>query len=242
MMRAVIDANGGTMNGDTVAVMKELAALQRDFEKGEAEKQFTRDFVRLKQALARNPVKALCEVKGNDGIVRYRFADLDEVDGKLAPIALDHGFTYSFGEAESAAGRITKVCRVQHIGGHSVSNSFTVSIGSGPPKCSASQVDGAAHTYAKRGALCDAFGIIADKDTDGAPPAGDDARFGGRPVTQSQADELRDFCEQSKSDRAKFLVHAGVGEAGRFEDIPAARFEDLQELLIRKIKKLEASQ
>jgi hypothetical protein len=116
---------------------------------------------------------------------------------------------------------------VTHKNGHSKANSYTVRIGNGPPGSSESQSDGAAHSYAKRGALCDAFGIIIEADTDGVT----DARVEGHPITQAQADELRDWLEQVGGDKEKFLQFAKVE---RFEDVMSANLPTLHEALRKR--------
>lgn len=220
----------GGVTPENVAAVKEIIALQKDMMAMDAQKAFTADMVRLKQALAKSPVKATKMVPNNDGTPRYHFAPLQEIDSKLAPIALEHGFTYSFSEGPTDPGKVAKICVVQHIGGHSKSNPYTVRVAP-VPKATDTQNDGAAHSYAKRGALCDAFGIIAEQDTDGAS---DNPRDEGHPITQAQADQLRELCDAAKADRKKFLAAA---KAESFEAIMSANYGELCAVLQRRIAK-----
>jgi hypothetical protein len=225
MMHAVIEKG---VTKDNVTALEQLVGLYERLEDKRAVRDFNASMVALKQEMP--PIQVSKAVPNNDGTIRYKYAPLDEIDAKLRPHALKHGFTYSFSEAAGEPNKVTKVCVVTHIGGDSRSTPFTVRIGHGPPKASEAQSDGAAASYAQRRALCDAFGIIVESDTDGA----DDARNEGHPITQQQADELRELCDETKSDRKKFLEYAGADE---FEKISSARFEDLKAMLHRKLRK-----
>ncbi len=118
---------------------------------------------------------------------------------------------------------MTKICTVIHKGGHSKSVNFTVRVGKGPPKSSEAQGDGAAATYAQRRALCDAFGIVVDKDSDGA-----DARVVGAFVSQEKAQELHDRVLKCGADIVKFLAFA---QAEVFEEIGEAMLPSIESML-----------
>lgn len=216
------------ITSDNATALGQLMSLYERMEARSAAQAFASAMVSLKQEMP--TIQVSKAVPNNDGTIRYRYAPLDEIDGKLRPMALKHGFTYSFSEAPSEPNKVTKVCVVKHIGGHSESTPFTVRIGKGPPGSSEAQGDGAAASYAQRRALCDAFGIIVESDTDGS----DDPRNEGKPITQQQADELRELCDEVKADRKKFLEHA---KAETFEQISSTRFEDLVVTLNRRRSK-----
>lgn len=222
MLQGIIDKG---ITAESVAVMGQLVALKERMDAKQAEKDFVADFVSLKQAMPK--IQATKGVPGKDGNIKYHFAPLDEIDNQLNPVALKHGFTYSFTEeASTRVGTITKVCIVQHKSGHSARHPFSVRIGNGPPGSTDSQADGAAHSYAKRGALCDAFGIVISHD--------DDARALGGSITQAQADQLRRMVKETKSDEAAFLTFAG---ADTFEAIDSSQLDRLVEKLEKKMAK-----
>lgn len=222
MLQGIIDKG---ITAESVAVMGQLVALKERMDAKQAEKDFVADFVALKQAMP--PICAVKAVPNKDGTTRYNFAPLEEIDRVLRPVALKHGFTYSFTEEPSArVGTITKVCIVQHRSGHSARHPFSVRIGSGPPSATESQADGAAHSYAKRGALCDAFGIVISHD--------DDARGLGGCITDAQANELRRMVKETKSDESAFLIFAG---ADTFEAIDSSQLDRLVEKLEKKLAK-----
>lgn len=230
MLGKIIDKGITTEN---VSALEALVGLYDRMQAKEAEKQFNAAFVDLKKALPQ--INATKPVPNNDGTVRYRYAPLEEIDAEIRPLALQFGFTYSFSEGEQQPDRITKILTIYHVGGHSRSNAFTVRR-SAPPKATDTQADGSTHSYAKRGALCDGFGIIIDHD--------DDARMIGKPISKAQAAELAARVTNTKSDEIAFLKFAGVEPStpqvllSDYEQISDERFDALDEILRRKEGKL----
>lgn len=224
MLQAVIDKG---ITHENVAVMEQLVGLYERMQAKDAERSFNAAMLKLKDAMP--AIQACKGVPNKQGVIMYKYAPLQEIDEKLSAVARQHGFTYSFAEQPADAGKVTKVCVVKHIDGHTERTPFTVRVGHGPPNSSEAQGDGAAASYAQRRALCDAFGIIVEADKDGA----DDAMTEGKPITQEQADGLRDLCDEAKADRKKFLTAANVQQ---FEEIMSANYENLRGMLERRIK------
>ncbi len=143
---------------------------------------------------------------------------------RVRPLLLRHGFTVTFSSAV-VDGRIVQSCTLQHIGGHKRTNQSAARIGKGPPGSSDAQGDGAASTYAKRFALCDALNIIVDRDTDAKAEAGC--------ISFDQAKYLEEMVRDTKSDKVKFLRYAGADD---FEHITADRYDVLSRELHKKKK------
>lgn len=217
----------GVTQDNAVAIEKLLDVFVK-VEDRNAEKAFNQAFIALQKEMPK--VKAVKSVPGRDGSIRFMFAPFDEIDDQARVICLEHGFTYTFSEGEEKTGKITKVCILSHIGGHSRRNSYSVRIGHGPPGCTEQQADGSAHSYAKRGALCDALNIRIDKALETDP------RQEGAFVTPEQAAELDRRVKESNSDVEKFLKWAGADlkAKNRFETIPASRYDELDAMLRRK--------
>jgi hypothetical protein len=218
MLQAVVDKG---VTNDNVAAIEKLVGLYERMQDRNAEREFAQAFVQLQLEIPK--VLANKSVPNKDGTTRYKFAPLEEIDRQLRPMALRHGFTYSFSEGEAIQGKVTKICVIQHKEGHKRSNPYTVRIGQGPPGSTETQGDGAAHTYAKRGALCDAFGIIVEQDTDG--------RLEGGTITQEQANDLRNRVQATGSDEQAFLKFAG---SDTFEGIKTSKLGALDQNLRRK--------
>jgi hypothetical protein len=219
MLHSVIQ---GGVTTENAAALEKLVDLYERMEARNAEKVFAQAFVALQSEV--KGIKASKPVPNNDGSVRYRFAPYEEIMEKVAPILQRHGFTVTF-STDFAEGRLIKSCTLQHTGGHSRTTKFAVRIGSGPPKATECQADGAASTYAKRFALCDALNIVIETDTDG------NARIEGGPVSPDQADELERRVKLTNSDVAAFLKFAG---AKSFAEIPSSAYERLDAQLRRK--------
>lgn len=217
MLQQVI---AGGITSENVGTLEKMVGLYERMQEKDAERQFTVAFNQIMKDIP--SIHATKAVPNKDGTVRYRYAPLDEIDKQLRPLAIGHGLTYSFAEGLSDNGKVCKICTVQHIAGHKRSNQFTVRT-SAPPAANDSQADGSTHSYAKRGALCDAFGIIIEHD--------DDARTQSEPITERQAIELRQRVRELEVDQTAFLKFAGAAD---FDQITSDRYDRLCELLDRK--------
>lgn len=210
---------------DTASVIERLCALKEREDAKNAERAFAAAFVKLQAAIPKiEPSRGIPDKHGN---VKFRYAPYEEIMRKVRPLLLEHGFTITF-DNDFADGRVIVTCKLQHTDGHKTETKHAARIGSGPVNSSEAQADGAAQTYAKRFALCSALNIVIEHDTDAQ-----DARNIGGPVTQKQADTLRDLCDDTKADRKKFLA---LCEVETFEEIPANRYEDLKATLERRRK------
>lgn len=211
------------ITSENVAAFAQLVELKERVDAKGAEKDFASAFVDLQGAMP--TIQAVKPVPNKDGSIRYRFAPYEEIMDKVAPLLTRHGFTVSF-NSRFNEGRITVICTLMHKGGHSRSNEFAVRIGGGPPGATETQADGAAKTYAKRGALCDALNIVVEHDTDG-----DDARTLGAPISADEATELERRVKALGANEATFLKFAG---ATSYADIHESRLQDLLDMLERK--------
>ncbi len=203
----------GEITNEKLAMIKDLVAM-------DAERKFAAAFNALQSEMVK--VKAARAVPNNDGTVRYKFAPYEEIMAQVSPLLLRHGFTVTF-STDFKDGRIIKTCTLQHVGGHKRSNDFAVRIGSGPPRATESQADGAASTYAKRFALCDALNIVIEQDRD--------ANAEGTPITADQAFELERRVKETNSNVEAFLRFAG---AKTFDEISSAKYPILDSYLAKK--------
>lgn len=210
------------ITADSVGVMERLCALREREQARAAERDYAAAFAKLQAEC--EPVKASKAVPDNAGNIRYTYAPYEEIMRQVSPLLRDHGFAITF-DTDIADGRVIATCTLMHTSGHSRSNKFACRIGSGPPKASEAQGDGAATTYAKRFALCAALNIVVEQDTD----AGNE----GAAITAEQAQSLKDRCMATKpvTDLFKFLKLAGVE---KFEQIPQGKYAMLDDVLKRR--------
>lgn len=220
MLQTVIQ---GGVTAENAAAFEKLIELHWKMQERDAERDFASAFVALQAEIPN--VKAVKAVPNKDGTVRYKFAPYEEIMEQVSPLLKKHGFTVTF-STDYKDNRLIKTCTLQHTSGHSKSNSYAVRIGSGPPGSSETQADGAAATYAKRGALSDCLNIVTEKD--------DDANAEGDFITKEQAEELQHRVKMTNSDEKKFLKFCGVNVQG------AVNFEHYREICENRYKEADS--
>lgn len=148
-----------------VSVIERLMVIRRELKAEAAEEAY-------KQALA--AFQAECPqvirtVAGHEN--RYRYAPLEVIVKTVKPYLERHGFSFTVNTVASETS-MEALVTVQHRAGHQMTTSFKVPTES-RAGMSPAQKYGAAATFAKRYAFCNAFGILtAERDTDAAPEAG----------------------------------------------------------------------
>lgn len=210
------------VTAENVAVMDKLCDLYERFENKKAEREFNAAFADLQQEIPQ--ISALKGVPDNRGNVKYRYAPYEEIMDQVQPLLTKHGFTVSF-TSRFADTRLIAACKLKHNGGHSEVSEYGVRIGQGPHGASETQADGAAITYAKRGALSCALNIVVDHDND--------ARAIGKTIPKELAEDLERRVKAAGIDEKAFLDYA---QAAHYEAIPLSRLGDLD----RQLKKAEA--
>lgn len=215
------------LNAENVAAFSDLVKLHREEMELQGKRDFARDFTALQKEIPKiQATEPVYNSVAKGGGLRYKFAPLEHIDAQLRPLALKYGFTWSFSEGPERAQKIVKVCTVQHVNGHERSNSYAVRIGDGPPGTTASQADGSAHMYAKRGALCDAFSIVIQH------MEADDARLegAGECISDEAASRFESRVKAAGRDAEKF-VKAGGGAGADFKTILVSKVVELDALL-----------
>ena len=211
----------GSLSAEHVSVVKELVALKEHMEDRQAEKDFAEAFSELQANLT--SFQATRAVPDKHGDARYCYLPYEEIMAKVQPLLRKYGFSVSF-STEFRDNRILQTCTLQHRAGYHRDFKAYVRAGGGPPGANESQADGAAMSYAKRYALCNALNITVERDTDARPE--------GTAITEEQADTLRRMVKDSGADEAKFLKYAGVNF---YTDIGSKRFPELYKTLAKKL-------
>jgi len=210
----------GGVTAENVAAMKELVGLYERMEDRGAKQAFTAAMTAMQAELPKVIAKSV--IPNNDGGVRSTFANYQTIMDAVEPFLTKYGFSVSF-TIRFDGPRLFAVCKLTHAQGHSETNEFGVRIGSGPPKASEAQADGAARSYARRGALCDALNIVVDHD--------DDARAYGAQITPEQAKELERRAKACGVDEKRLLTYAN---AETYADIRSTKFAAVDEVLRKK--------
>jgi hypothetical protein len=218
MLKSALDQGITKDNADALGKMMELYERMQD---RSAEQQFNSAFNKLQGEL---PVIIASSLIPNRG----KYERFEDVMRQIQPALSSNGFSVSFSQS-FADGRIIETCKLKHTAGHSESNSFGVRLGGKAD--SETQADCKASTTAKRNALLNALNIVIRQDV--MQSEDDPHNESGTPVTQAQADQLRELCDDSNSDRKKFLAYAAADE---FEKIQAHRFIELSEILTKRLR------
>lgn len=227
MLQTVIEKG---ITPDNVQSLEKLVGLYERMQDREAERQFNEAFVKLQNEMPR--IDATKPVPNRDGSIRYTYAPFENLMEKVQPFLTANGFSVSF-TTRFAEGRLIAVCMLRHTGGHSQQNEFGVRVGQGPPHASETQSDGAAKTYAKRGALSDCLNIVIEHD--------DDARILGKPLGKALAEDLHTRVKRlgDRIDEQAFLKFAGAAchnpaVVEDYMNIPEDRFDTLDQMLTKK--------
>lgn len=218
MMQGVIEKG---ITAENAEAMSKLCELYERMEAKNAERAFIAAFAKMQSEIP--VIIAKTEIKN-----RGKYEKFEDVMQVVSPILRANGFSESFSQTGDDK-RITVKCHLSHIAGHSRENEFSVRMSN--KSDTATQDDCKASTTAKRNALLQALNIIIRQDIFQSDEA--DSSIEGSPVTANQAADLRALCEETNSDKAKFLAHAG---AESFETIMSSRYEDLAEKLNRKLQ------
>lgn len=216
MLQAMIEKG---ITADNASAMTQLMNLHERMQDRDAERQFNAAFVKLQSEI---PVIIATSVIPNRG----KYERFEDVMRQIQPALTANDFSVSFSQSFTD-NRIIETCHLKHAAGHSQPNSFGVRLGGKAD--SETQADCKASTTAKRNALLNALNIVIRQDF--LQEEEDDARHVGSSITQEEADTLRDWVDETGSDRAAFLKYAG---AEKFEDIPANRLPELQKILAKK--------
>lgn len=111
-------------------------------------------------------------VKDNSGHRAYSYAPIEDVEVQIRPVCKKHGFTHKFPKMILGEGTVTAFCEVKHRAGHRELTEVTYRVAAGTRMMSTTQVDAATETFAKRRALCNAYGLVlAGEDLDGRTAA-----------------------------------------------------------------------
>lgn len=109
----------------------------------------------------------------------YNYAPIDTIANVIGPILAKHGLSYAFKTQFEGGGSSTVVnvtCIAYHVAGHAEETQFKVPI---DPLASMSEPQkvAAASTFARRYALCSAFGIVTGEDDNDGSGFDDDRDY-----------------------------------------------------------------
>jgi hypothetical protein len=220
LLQGVVERGVTAENAEALTT---LCALYERVEAKNAERAFNAAFVKLQGEMPNIVASSVIPNRG-------KYERFEDVMRQIGPQLQANGFAVSF-DQKPEENRVTVICNLRHIDGHSSQTSFTVRLGGRAD--SDTQADCKASTTAKRNALLQALNIVIRQDIYQSDEADVTVADGGGVVTANQAADLQALCEETGSDKVKFLAFAG---AATFSEISASRFEELAKMLNKKRK------
>lgn len=148
-----------------VETMERLLAMRDKIRSEQAKSAFDEAMSALQGEMP--TIKKTKIVNDKFGKERYRYAPIDSIIDQTKEFISKNGFSYAITTEQSEVqGEVKAICTVKHKMGHAESSTFRVPIDK-DSYMTAPQKVGAALTFAKRYAFCNAFGIITgDEDND----------------------------------------------------------------------------
>lgn len=156
------------------ATIRDLLALQKEWEANEARKAFNEAMAAAKAEIPVIRKNKEVDFTSAKGRTNYRYEDLAEIARTVDPILAKHGLSYRFRTSSVPNAPITVVCIIAHRAGHSEENALDASRDDSGNKNSI-QAIGSTLTYLQRMTLKAALGLSASTDDDGRGAGGNAA-------------------------------------------------------------------
>lgn len=166
---------------------------------------------------------------------KSRYARYETISEAIQPVITKHGFSLSYGEADSTKERhIRIVCDVLHRDGHTKQYHADIPIDDvgmkGNANKTATHAYGSTKSYGKRYLKCDIFDVAVKNEDDDGNKAGQ-----GATITEEQVMELRELIDEVG---AKVEAFCNIFRIESLPDLPAKAFkvavERLQEFGAQK--------
>lgn len=204
-----------------IEIMERLLAMQERVVTEQRRTAFMESMSRLQATLPQIEKHGRIEVKG---VLRSKFARIEDIDVQIRPLLAEEGFSFSFDEVQTD-GKVFKLsCTMSHRNGHSETKYITLPLDASDYR-SAVQSRGSTQSYGRRQLIKMHLNLI-EKDED------NDGQGASDTVMPAQVAEIRTLLKESGSDEAKFLEL--IAYVSRVEDIPAKDFKRVKNALETK--------
>jgi hypothetical protein len=201
--------------------LRELLAVRREWEEGEARKAFN---LAVAEFQRRAPIVEKLDVAHNK-----QYARMDRIWREIRPLVTELGLSVTWQVAEMREGMYHVEGQLRHRDGHGERLVMDIPL---PDKISGqndAQRAGSASTYARRYALCGALGIVTGDDDDGNAA-------GTAFVSKEQADELWELFQACQGlDGFKIEAFWKWAGADKTDGIAANRYADVKKFLNGKL-------
>ena len=215
--------------GLEVADMREMLALQKEYEAHEALKIYNSDMALFKAEEIKLTKDKKVNYENKDGsITAYAHPSLANAVETAVPYMSAHGFSHKWTLEQLDGGMVRVTCVITHRNGHSESTSLQSSRDDSGGKNNIQGI-GSTVTYLERYTFLALAGLAAaDQDNDGqtAEPLVE-------AISTDQVLEIEDLIKETGSDRAKFLAACQVVD---LETMPLTRYPHAKKALMDKAR------
>lgn len=160
-----------------------------------------------------------------------KYADLEKVNDAIVPVYTRHGFSLSFGTADSPLeGHIRLTCLVSHIEGHSRPYQCDMPLDmaglKGNQNKTATHAHGSTMSYGRRYLTLLIFNVtLTNEDTDGNKSTDK--------ITEQQFADLKALAQEVGANKDQFLKYFGIAQLA---DLPASKYSSAIAALQKKRK------
>ena len=205
-----------------VAKMEQLLGLAERMQANTARVEFYAAMARLQAKMPRIIRDGAIAV---GGVVRSRYAKLENIDRIIRPLLAEEGFALSF-DTDFTESKLIVIARLTHSAGHSEEKRVPLALDSSGSK-NATQATGSTISYGQRYLIKMIFNLVEDEeDTDAHPTM--------EPITRAQATVLRNLVEELNVDTKPLLKWA---KADSIESIPKSQYEEAVKILEKRRQK-----
>jgi hypothetical protein len=195
-----------------VAKLERLLAIQQTMLVDQRRTAFMDALARLQAVMPQ--IAKSGKITDRDGVVRNKYAKIEDVDVAVRPLLAAEGFSFSF-DSKQTGNMIEFTGTLSHRDGHSETRTISLPIDTGAGR-NAVQSVGSTTSYARRYLLMMHLNLVTrDEDDDGMGGASKG------PITEAQTAELRKLLEEVGGDPKRFFKWAGVE---RLEDLPLGKY------------------
>jgi hypothetical protein len=203
--------------GMDAATIKDLLALQKEYEANEARKAFNEAMAEAKSEIPVIHKNKEVDFTSSKGRTNYRYEDLAEIARTVDPILAKHGLSYRFRTSSNVNEPVMVTCIIAHRLGHSEENTLAAGKDDSGNKNSI-QAIGSTLTYLQRMTLKASLGLSASTDDDGRG-ADDSAR-----LPQAECDAfIKRIKESTTKAAAKAVWQEGVNACEKVGDLDSAK-------------------
>ncbi len=194
-----------------VGKLERLLSMQKEILADQRRQSYMAALARLQERMPQ--INKAGVITDRDGLVRNRYAKLEDIDATVRPMCAEEGFSFTF-DSKRADGGIEFTCDMHHRDGHTERKAIVLPVDNGAGRNSVQAV-GSTTSYARRYLLSMHLNLVT-RDED------DDGKGGREPITPEQVIELKTKLSDVGGNEARFLNWIA---AATFEEIPASNYK-----------------